>query len=268
MRFWLLIGLLAGLPAHGLLAADIPPLLRQALIDASRGADTWAYTETSITKGIEKSGRKEPDKVTIVRFDPSKPYAEQFTPIQIEGRPPTKRDLKRFREQGEKRGKRLEPASSAPAPADAVSVDHTNSQTLAESLDVDRITVLSETDRVVTYDVPLRKNAELEGFPVGKFHLTVRVNKERRALEALTFHTDKARIFLVLNITSADVSVEFATIDPKYTPAMARTVVAGSYSLFGFKKQLRIEVTHTEVKHVTPFGNRLDVRIGPLRLVP
>ena len=58
-------------------------LLKDAMKGSAQDTEHWAYTET--TRIQDKKGKKFEE--TIVRFDPSKPYAEQYTPLKIDGKP-------------------------------------------------------------------------------------------------------------------------------------------------------------------------------------
>src|ERR1019366_2345963 len=92
----------ADVPALGA-GAGGPPLLLDALGLVARNFDRWAYTETRIV--TDEHGV--PKAESVLRFDPSKPYAEQYRPLKIEGRPPTERQLKDYRRRGEKRGEKF-----------------------------------------------------------------------------------------------------------------------------------------------------------------
>ena len=91
----------------------VPPLLLDALTKLSQDFDQWAYTETRTANDTEGKTKGE----TIIRFDPSKPYAEQLTPLKIDGKTPTDKQLKDYQKRGERRGERLakdEAAGQAP----------------------------------------------------------------------------------------------------------------------------------------------------------
>ena len=109
MRFFLSLILAtaaAALPAEELRPAtpDEVKLFKDAIKNTQQDTEHWAYTETTIKQiGISKK----PEGETIVRFDPSKPWAEQYTPLKIEGKVPTEKQLRQYRERGEKRGKAI-----------------------------------------------------------------------------------------------------------------------------------------------------------------
>src|ERR1043165_9012409 len=53
----------------------------------------WAYTEHRIMR--DEKGRMKAD--VLIRFDPSKPYAEQWTPLKIDGKEPSEREKAKYR---------------------------------------------------------------------------------------------------------------------------------------------------------------------------
>ena len=83
----ILLGASAGLRAGEVprpASADEVALLQDAIRNNQQDTEHWAYTET--TQIVASKGSPTGD--TVVRFDPSKPYAEQYTPLRVEGRPP------------------------------------------------------------------------------------------------------------------------------------------------------------------------------------
>jgi len=92
----------------GPLPAAVPVLLESALEKISADYDHWAYTQTT----VERNEKGKILKEVVVRFDPSKPYAEQYTPLTINGQAPTAADLKKFRKQGERRGAKIAEAEN------------------------------------------------------------------------------------------------------------------------------------------------------------
>ena len=84
-------------------------LFKAALKNTQQDPEHWAYTETTVKKiGLGKT----PAGETVVRFDPSKPYSDQFTVLKVEGRPPRDKDIKKYRARGEKRGEGLARAAA------------------------------------------------------------------------------------------------------------------------------------------------------------
>src|ERR1019366_7514756 len=73
--------------------AGVPPLLLDALGRVARNFDRWAYTETRMA--TDEHGV--PKAESVFRFDPSKPYGEQYQPLKIDGKSPSERQLKDYR---------------------------------------------------------------------------------------------------------------------------------------------------------------------------
>src|SRR5262245_29940086 len=91
--------------AHATVAApvkgaksDVPParaatgdeisLLNEVLHRTADDYRRWAYTEHRVIR--DEKGRLKSE--LVLRYDPSKPYAEQWTPIKVDGRDPSERD--------------------------------------------------------------------------------------------------------------------------------------------------------------------------------
>ena len=103
----------------------MPALLQDALQKQHAEAGHWAYTETSVTR--DKRGRVQ--KETVVRHDPSLPYAEQSRLLKINGREPTKLEARRHRDAAEKSR-------------------NTKRVTMDDQVDLDHVTVAEETPKV------------------------------------------------------------------------------------------------------------------------
>jgi hypothetical protein len=236
-----------------LLRAGVPALLDEAIQKFSRDTDRWAYTESV----VEKDGKGRTLNARVVRFDPSKPYAEQYTPIQIDGRAPTAGDLKDFKKKGEKRGKRVEKE------------ERTGSErkTIGELMDLDHATVVEEDARSVTFEVPLKKE-DNNRLPPDKFRLLARVGKETRAFERIEGRLrEPLRAALILKIKSGEGWVEFAPVDPKFAPAQVNARGMGSYSILLVPGGRDFESKRSDFKRVKPYGDRFGVQIGPMKAI-
>ena len=60
-----------------------PALLQDAMKNSAMHEGHWAFTQTDLVD--VKVGKETKQQQTVFRFDPSKPYAEQFTPQLVEG---------------------------------------------------------------------------------------------------------------------------------------------------------------------------------------
>jgi len=244
--------LLMGLLATPMAAAGPAPL-DDALRKVAQDRGHWAYTQTDVVmndKGKVINQAK-------VRFDPSKPYAEQYVPIEIEQHPPTRSDFEHYRLQGERLGKRTEKAADAGEPPPG--------QTLGDLVNVDQATVAAEDDTSITYDVPLRADHN-HRFPPDKFQVLMKVNKAHRALEHIAVHLRAPlRLILVVNVKSGELDVDFNAVDPVHNPAMTSVRGDGLLSIFFVSVSRNGTLTRTDFKHVTPFGERFNVQIGPVK---
>ena len=225
--------------------------------------DCWAYTET--TTPTDEKGH--PQGATVIRFDPSKPYAEQLTPLKIQGKPPTDRQLQDYRKRGEKRGERLErEANAKQAPDDDSASIEINGQ--GADLDFAHATLTTETATSLIYLIPLRSRAT-HSLPVDRLQLTVQVGKERHVLEHGVIRLlAPMRLLLVAKIKQGELSMDWTTIDPAYAPVTTAERVSGSGSVLFFKFNGGQDTERTDYKRVKPYSARFGVKIGPLKTLP
>src|SRR5436190_13460119 len=101
MRFYFALAVVFSTAA---LRAEIPPLLDEAWTNYVKDIDHWAYTETTHAADVTGKHTRE----TVTRYDPSLPYAEQFTILSHNGKPPSEEQVKQTRQRGIARGERLE----------------------------------------------------------------------------------------------------------------------------------------------------------------
>lgn len=227
--------------------------LKDALLKVARDQSRWAYTETMVVKD-DKGRIKE---ARVVRFDPSKPYAEQYTPLEIGGQPPTEKELKEYRQKGEKRGERLERAE--------VSTGGNKRPTLSEAVDLSHALVVREDERAVDYELPLRK---LDGgpFPPEKFQVIARFDRTEGRVQTVAVRLrEPVRAKLVVKINSGDATIDFTTVDPKFAPAMTAVHGDASGSILFINVGANFALTRTDLKRVKPYGDRFGVEIGPTR---
>lgn len=243
--------LLAGLT----LRAETPALLGSALQKFAADYDRWAFTQTT----VEKDDKGKVVSETVVRFDPSQPYEKQFTPIQINGKPPTEKQLKKYRRQGEKRGDRIEKAEKeGKEPA---------RQTLGELMDLERATLVGENDRTVTFEVPLKKEGNRR-LPPEKFRVTVRVNREAQALESIAVELrESLRAALVVKVKRGAAQLDFGHVDPKFAPALVSIHAEASGSVMFVSVGRDYDSKHTDFKRVKPYAERFGVQFGPLKAI-
>jgi hypothetical protein len=254
--------LLAGLVLATVARAEseVPALLEKALVNSSREDNHWAYTETTVVR--PKSAKDKEDVLTVVRFDPSKPYAEQYTPLLIEGKKPTASDLKEYRKKGEKRAEDLEKAQAGRGGRGRGGTQ------LKELIDVEHIAVIAETPAAVTYRVPLRKGS-VKGVQVEKIEFEIRIAKEGSTVEHMAMHLREGmRVMLVANVKSADFSMDFTSVDPKYAPVMTRVKGDAKVSmLLVARLSPNVDLSRQDFERVVPYDDRFQVSIGPLNVL-
>jgi hypothetical protein len=238
--------------------AEVPALLDEALQKTLRDTDRWAFTQT----WAEFDGKGKELKRAVVRFDPSKPYAEQYTPLSVDGKPPTEGDFRKYRRRGEKRGERAEKAER-----EGAETADKNRQTLGELMDIERATLTEEDATTITYEVPLKKEGN-KRFPPEKFQVLARVNKATRGFERIEVKLREAmRSMLVVKIKSGEGAMEFATVDPKFAPALVTVKGGGSASVVFVPIGRRYDLKHEDFKRVKPYADRFGVQIGTMKTI-
>jgi hypothetical protein len=231
-------------------------LLNDVLHKTAADFHRWAYTEHRVMR--DSKGRVKSD--TLLRYDPSKPYAEQWTPLKIDGQEPTERERARYRRRGEKS------ASSGPMGNNA-GVDKRRRPSLGELIDVTKSSIAAETSTHVVFEVPLLKN-DNERFPPEKFLVLVRVGKAGGRLENVSVRLRESfRSKLVVKVKSGEGSLDFATVDPKYPPALIGIEGDAVASVLFLNVGGSMVLKRTDLKHVKPFDERFDVQIGTLKAI-
>lgn len=262
----ILLGLAAGLravePSRPATSEEVV-LFKEAIKNTTQDTEHWAYTETTVFKSTKGKVREE----TVVRFDPSKPWPEQYTPLKIEDQPPTARQLKKYRTRGEKRGEALartaatadattpgEPTTQKPAPGKKVTLDLNNPRVLKD-----------EGDRLV-YEAALKASAK--DIPVDKFEVLVVVGKAARQVEHISLRLRESfRVKLVAKVKAGEASADFAVVDPKYGPVMTSAIGSFGASLLFVPVSGIFTNTRTEWERVKPYNDRLKVKLGPLEVL-
>ena len=224
-------------------------LLTEALEKTAGDLRRWAYTESR--RFWDNKGRVTDD--VVLQYDPSKPYVEQWTPIAVKGKEPSDSDRKKYRRMGERAQKRDEnPASD-------------RRKTLGEVLDLRTAAIVSETEERLVFEVPLKKDGN-DRFPPEKFEVHVRVRKTDRALENISVRLRSSfRAKLVINLKAGEASLDFTTIDPNYPPTLTSITGDASASVLFVSVGGQLESKRTELKHVKPYDERFEVKIGTLK---
>jgi hypothetical protein len=250
-RLYFILGFLI---AAASASAAAPALLEEALKKTLRDVDRWAYTDTTVQR--DEKGR--PKERTVVRFDPSKPYAEQYTPIEIDGKPPTPSALRKYRKKGEKRGARIEKAERD-------GEDDPKRKSLGELMDLENAVVTAEDAVSVTYEVPLKKEGN-NRFPPEKFRVTALINKTDHSLKFVDMKLREAmRAMLLVKVKSGEATLAFESANPKFAPPLTKIRAAATASAFFVSIGGRYDSDRTDFKRVKPYGDRFDVQIGTMK---
>jgi len=224
--------------------AGAPAPLAEALRQFGRDANRWAYTQRAVqydTKGREKSSWR-------ARHDPSQPYDGQWTLLERDGKPATEAQRKKFARDRAKRKK--------------------DRQSLGELLEVRQAVVASETGSEIVYEVPLRLDGEDSRFPPEKFRVLVTVDRVAGSLRLVEVKLRTSlRVAVVLHVKAGGARLEFTPVLPEAGPALAKISVSGTVSVLLVPLGGRAEVTRTDFRRVTPFEERLKVKLGPLQLL-
>ena len=223
--------------------ADVPSPLAEAIRQFGRDANRWAYTQHMVIT----DGKGRTKEETLVRFDPSQPDDVQWTLLQRDGGPATEAQVKKHRKEMTRRVK------------DRV--------TLGQLLELPRAEVVAETAAETTYEVPLRKG-DNQRLPPEKFQVFVHVDRTKPALAFIEVKLRRAwRVAGVVKVKSGEVRIEFAEVRPEFAPAITCLAAEGSGSLLLVPLARRTEARRTDFKRVTPYNERLKVKLGPLEVL-
>jgi hypothetical protein len=258
--FWTALAVVFTGAAEGQPRAASPEeveVLKQAMRNSRQDTEHWAYTESTILKLRGDTAGKE----TVVRFDPSKPYEEQYTPLKVEGREPAAKDRKKYRAKGEKRHRDLQgkgDPSHQRGEGDFV-IGSGNAR-----LDPDHPRVLEADAERVVFEIPLIANRR--GVPVDKFQIVVRVDAKSRLLESASLRVREAfRMKLVAKLKEGEARMDFAVIDPQFGPVIAAVNgdFGGSFMLIPLKGTFAS--TRTDWQRVKAFDEGFNVKLAPLQ---
>jgi hypothetical protein len=236
-------------------ALDSPhrALLDEVLTRIAADTEHWAYTETSCENDTKGKGKGE----KVVRYDPSQPYDDQYTLLKIDGQTPTESQIAKYRRTQEKRRREHEQRERKGEPG----------HSLGDLVDLAGATVVAEDAAKVTFEVPLRQR-DNRRFPPEKFRVLARFDKERRALENVTVRLREPwRTAVVVKIKSGELNADFATVDPKFAPPLAGVQAEGAGSVLFIPVGGSFTLRRTDYHRVKPYRERLDVKIGPLKVL-
>jgi len=226
-------------------------LLTTALQKVADDFPRWAYTEHRVTR--DSAGKVKSEQ--IIQYDPSKPYAQQWTPVMINGREPSDRDRAKYRRRGEE------------ADPDRPSAPRRGYPTLGEAIELTGTSLADETPTHWIFELPLRRTENLR-FPPEKFRVQARLRKEGAVLENLSvLLRESFRAKLVLNVKAGDATLDFVQVDPQAPPALAGISGDADWSILFFAGGTSIDLKRTELRRVKPYAERFEVKIGTLKAI-
>jgi hypothetical protein len=260
---WLQLTAAAQAPSEPAAPAMPPSLLGDAFNKLMANQGHWAYTQTQTVTGLTVGLQR----ATVFQVDPSRTYAEQFVPVAIEGKPPTSGDRQEFRGIGERVAKRRlrDEQDSKEHSGDEL---HLSLNFQVVTPDLAHATVLSEDEKSVTYEVPLRTRAGASSEAFDTFQVTARVSKQRREFEHATFRQRAAmRVDLLAKVSDAQIDCEFTSVDGRFPAVITRETQQATVRLLFMKRLLKYEMSRGDFRRVTPFDERFGVKLGPIRTI-
>jgi len=238
-HFFLIVVLLIspGVTAY----AQTPPLLRKAVVRWLGERDNWAFT----LQVREFDGGKVKEE-RVERYDPSKPGIDRWQLISVDDKPPS--DERRAEWQKRKTKKRKNPGKP-----------------LDEYLEFEHATVFKETEKVISYHVPLRNNNSWL-FPVEKVELRVAVDKNSFAIENIVAGIDEPfKVALGLaRVLDVDLDMQMNPSEIRETatdPALAKP--DGTAKVVVNRLGQRIEYTWSDFKRVIPHPDNVIANAPP-----
>lgn len=219
--------------------APLAAALRQFGRDAQRWAATHRFTE------YDRAGKVE--RTWLARHDPSQHYDTQWTLLERDGQAPTEAQQKRFRRERAKREK--------------------DRKSLGELLEVRQAVVAFQSSADLVYEVPLRVE-DGSRFPPEKFQVFVTVDRATNGLKLIDLKLrEKFRVLGVVSLKSGDARLEFTRVLPDTGPALSAIAAGGTASVLLVPVGGRFEVVRSEFKKVTPYDERFNVKLGPLKAI-
>lgn len=241
-----------------------PPLLAAAFDAFLASQGRWAYLETHA--GIDRDGQRRNE--SILRIDPSQPYAQQVVPVKVNGQAATEKQIKDWAAHNDAIARqRTEKAISENTAAEKEEYRlHVGNKEVTPLLD--RAKVVAEDNVTVTYEVPMRVAGRADAPLFDTYRLTARVSKVQRQFEHVTLRQLKSYKIVAGTYSDGLIEIDFAQPDPRF-PAVpvTRTFSQTNKPLFGKPNHWHDVTECTELRHVTPYDERFGVKVGPLRIL-
>jgi hypothetical protein len=78
---------------------------------------------------------------------------------------------------------------------------------------------------------------------------------------------ENIRVAGIVNLKAGDARLEFAPVLPEHGPALTAISAGGTASLLFITVGARAEAVRTDFKRVTPYDERFQVKLGPLKAI-
>jgi hypothetical protein len=223
-----------------------PAVLNQAIQKLLADQDHWAYTQT--VQRFDKNGNPIAG-TTIERYDPSRPYNDQWELVSYQGHLPTDADVATWRRQKFKQIREHEQNS------------------FGNFLDLDHATLAGESATTATFLVPMQDPSKR--LPADKLQVFMDVDKTQNVLTAFSVQPrDTFTLSLVLKVDSGRIDGRLNTVQPNYAPTLVWLKAAASGRFCGLIKIGRgAEVRYSDFRRVRPYSDRFEVIIRDLRVL-
>ncbi|MBA3849514.1 MAG: hypothetical protein C0502_05890 [Opitutus sp.] len=226
--------------------AGCPEPLAAAFRAFGKDANRWAYTIRTVTR--DRKGKVVED--TVARYDPSQHYDVQWTLLKKNGLEATESEVRKHRKLRAKLEK--------------------NRKTLGELLDLKqarRVENAPAAPVVLTYAMPVKVEGN-DRFPADKVEVLVRIIAASRELAGIEMRLLRpVRAALVAKVKQGGVRLDFEKVHPEHGPALTRTQIDLAASIALVPVEQHTEQTHSDFKRVTPYDERFQVKLGPLKAI-
>ena len=223
--------LLVLLPSAALATEDYSALFESAVENVTwEYPDNWAYTET----------RRNKDGTQVGRFDPSRPEAERWTLVSVDGRAPTDEEIEEFIE--DKEGERGFMSGDEE--------DDDEEDGVRTMVEPGSLELIEETETYwLLRFVPEADDDDEEKF-LEKLNGTVRIDKAGQHLEYIDISTDKP-VKPVFGVKIRDFNTRFefgrALDEGPIVPVAFRLRIKGrAYLAIGFDEAQIVEFSDFE----------------------
>ena len=242
MPRWLLIALFLTCACA---RAETPSLLAEAIRKVVADEDHWSYTVT--IQRFDRNG-KALGGPFVERYDPSRPYREQWLLLKYDGRAPTREETGSWRRQKDRQMRQMDEKS------------------LGDVLDLGHATLAGESGATATFLVPILPGLS-KRFPADQLEVFMNIDKAAQALMSFSLQPrGPFRVAGVLKVEAGEAKGRLETVKPGFAPAFVWIKAAGVGRLFGvFRVGRGYEMTLSDYRRVKPYNDRFEVRIGDVK---